>query len=119
MGYITSEAGIREVIGSPPNAIYLKKISLLEAHSKRYLQMSHLMALSAKAIPNRIHLVATQQSKIVVVDNTKYTLEVRNVPEIVAPIRDEPCGLYVLVAGLQSKRVTRIICISMRIHRGA
>lgn len=79
MSYLTSKAEIREAIGTPPNTVYLKKISLLEAHSKRYLEMSHLMALSAKAIPNRIHLVATQQSKLVIVDDTKFTLKVRNI----------------------------------------
>lgn len=101
MSYVTSEAEIREVIGTPPNTVSIKKMSLLEEHSKRYLTMSHLIAITAQNIPNRIHLVETQQSKLGVVDDTKFTLEVRNLAEIATPIQDEPCGLFVLVAGFE------------------
>jgi len=115
MGYITSEAEIREAIGTPPDTVYIKKISLLEEHSKRYLEMSHLIAITAKNILNRIHLVATQQSKMVIVDDTKFTLKVKNIAETLTPIQDEPCGLYVLVAGFEeSLRINGKVCIIIR-----
>lgn len=115
MSYITSEAEIREAIGTPPATVYLKKIRMLEKHSKRYLEMSHLIAIAAKNIPNRIHLVATQQIKMVIVDDTKITLKVRDNAETVTSIQDEPCGLYVLVSGFEeSLRINGKICISSR-----
>lgn len=112
---VTSETEIRKAIGTPPNTVYLKKINLLEEHSKRYLEMSHLMAISVQNIPTRIHLIATQQSKLVIVDDTKFTLKVRNIGESATPIQDEPCGLYVLVAGFEeSLRINGKVCITSR-----
>ena len=86
MSYATSEAEIRKAIGTPPTTVYLKKISMLEKHSKRNLEMSHLVAIAAKNISNRIHLVATQQSKIVIVDDTKLTLMVKDMAKTASPI---------------------------------
>lgn len=111
MNYLTSEAEIREVIGTPPDTVYLKKIGLLEEHSKRYLDMSHLIAISSKAIQNRIYLIATKLCKLIILDETKFSLEVKNITDTTTPIRDEPCGLYVLVAGFEEAlRINGTFC---------
>jgi len=115
MSYVTSEAEIRKVIGTPPATVYLKKISLLEKHSKRYLEMSHLIAITANNLPNRVHLVATRQSEMVILDDTKITLKVRDNAESFISIQDQPCGLYVLVSGFEeSLRINGKICITSR-----
>ena len=113
MNYLTTEAEIREVIGTPPDTVYLKKISVLEEHSKRYLEMSHLIAISSKTLQNRIHLVARQQSKLLIIDDTKFSLEVSSIDDTASSIQDEPCGLYVLVAGFEeSLRINGTVCVT-------
>ncbi|MBV1914697.1 MAG: pyridoxamine 5'-phosphate oxidase family protein [Pseudomonadales bacterium] len=99
--YLTSEVDLRKNIGTAPKAVSVKKMSRLESHSQRYLEMSHLIAITSENIPNRIHLVATQQSKLVVVDETTFTLEVTTLSEASAAIQNQACGLYVLVAGFE------------------
>jgi len=62
MSYLSSEAEIREIIGTPPDTVNIKKINLLEKHSKRYLAMSHLIAITAENISNVQSLLSVLSS---------------------------------------------------------
>ncbi len=101
MNYITTEDEMRSVIGTPHRSVYRKKIKYLEEHSKRFLKASCFIAITAKNIATGIHLVATQQSNLEIVDDITFIMTANIIIDNATFNKDEPCGLYVLIAGFE------------------
>lgn len=101
MDYLTTESEVRDTIGNPPPSINIKKVDVFEENSKRYVEMSRLVAIAADCFPQGIGFIARQSCKLRFLGDKSFSLETNEVPGFADRVEDEPCGLYILVAGFE------------------
>jgi len=101
MDYLTTESAVRDTIGTPPPSINIKKLDVFEEHSKRYLEMSRLVAIAADCFSQGISFIARESCKLRFLGDKSFSLEIDDFPEFADKVENEPCGLYVLVAGFE------------------
>ena len=63
--------------------------------------MSHLIAIAADCFPQGIGFIAQQSCKLRFLSNKSFSLEINDFPGFEENVENEPCGLYILVAGFE------------------
>ncbi len=101
MTRITTEKELRATIGSAPSAIKVKKLDRLEEHSKRYLAMCDLMAISSDLFDETIKVISAKNANLIVDDDAHFSLSVTDPENGIKTGSRAKCGLYLLVAGFE------------------
>lgn len=113
MSQIATEKQLRAAIGSAPSAVKIKKLDRLEAHSKRYLNMCSLIAISCGLFDETIKLFSGKNTALVVSDDTQFSLKIASAEGISQMSKAAKCGLYILVAGFEeSLRINGELSVS-------
>lgn len=99
MTYLTTEKQLRATIGSVPSAILVKKLDRLEEHSKRYLNMCDLIAISCDLFDEKIKVFSAKNASLVINDNTHFCINIAASDKTIDGGKAVNCGLYLLVAG--------------------
>lgn len=101
MTYVVTEKQLRAAIGAVPPAIKAKKLNQLEEHSKRYLTMCDLVAVSSGLFSDTIEVFSAKSATWVIHTQTQFSMTVSGFSKSVDTARTAPCGLYLLVAGFE------------------
>lgn len=101
MTYVVTVKQLRAAIGAVPPAIKAKKLNQLEEHSKRYLTMCDLVAVSSDLFADTIEVFSAKSATWVIHSDTHFSLTVSGFGNGVETERSAPCGLYLLVAGFE------------------
>ncbi|MCG8672633.1 MAG: pyridoxamine 5'-phosphate oxidase family protein [Pseudomonadales bacterium] len=101
MDYVTTEKQMRAAIGNPPPAISVKKLKQFEEHSKRYLQICNLLAISCDQFEHRIKLISAKHSQISIESDNRFSVVVKDSGNNNHEFTNAPCAIYTLVAGFE------------------